>query len=1069
MHRRRIWQVGVLCAGVALATAAFAQNRTTAELVGTVTDPSGAVLPRVHVTVTNLDTQTTLQVDTNQAGYYDIPFLPPGAYAMSFELAGFQTLERKNIQLQLAQTARIDATLQIGATSSAITVEAATPLVDSADSQRGTNLSNTMVGNLPLVGRDPSSLAVLAPGTSTAQSGVAANPDPGRRNINGNRAFTISATVNGGSVILPQSQNFGPSILLPPLADVAEFEVIQDNYSAEYENGTSVLNMITKSGTNKFHGSAFEFLENDKLDARNFFAQSNPPLRYNQFGGTFGGPIKRDKLFFFFSYQNTLNPNSSIVLLTTPTDAVRAGNFTGFATIKDPLTGIAFPGNQIPASRFDLVGKAIQSYFPEPNLPGVANNFYRANPNSPTTPYEDGKVDYNLSPANQLTGSFHVLFFNDPWQSSWGGDVCNGSERCALQVTHNQQWQLSDRWTLGPTTINEFRANFIRQYYNTVSPSANQDFPQKLGLNNVPPYYFPTISISGAIAANLAPGKIGGGTQNAFSYGDNFTWIKGRHTIKMGGELTKEEYNTLATWSSGSFTFSGLFSGIGYADLLLGVPNSYSLTANPVTFGARETVLGAFIQDDFHVLPNLTLNLGVRYTFVGGFSEAHNRLANFDPSLINPATNTPGAIRFATSGNPTLQADHPAVFAPRIGLAWSVAKSWVVRAGYGVFLVPLSVQRDFNASPPGYSIQQSLQTTDLHTPIFQLSQGPPPYQYPTFTNLTPTILNGQAISYWPYHANQSYVQQWQIGIQHQLGASTMAEASYVANKGTNLLFPRDLNQVPPILLGPGNAQLSRPFTQYQGITTYFDDANSNYQALQIQLNRRLAHGVTLLANYTFSKSLDNSSYDLTTGSGGEYQISTRPDLNHALSQFDQTHRLVLASVYQLPFGLGRQMLNRGGLLNAVLGGWQTSGSFTANTGSPFTVLQGGANTSNSLAGSLFPNRLSNGALLSGQQSISQWFNTAAFASPALYTFGNSGRDILRGPGFWDFDFALMKDFQAPLHLGEEPRLEFRGDFFNLLNHPNFALPNATTGSAAFGTITSASPARTIQVGLQFMF
>jgi len=1068
MLRKTICEITMFVA-LALAGNIFAQNRTTAELVGTVTDPSGAVLPHVQITVTNEDNQTVLRVETNQAGYYDVPFLQPGAYSMTFEVAGFKMLVLKNIALQLAQTARMDATLELGTTQSTITVEAAPPLVDSADSQRGTNLSNTMVGNLPLVGRDPSSLAVLAAGTSTAQSGVAANPDPGRRNINGNRAFTISATVNGGSVILPQSQNFGPSILLPPLADVSEFEVIQDNYSAEYENGTSVLNMITKSGTNKYHGSLFEFLENDKLDARNFFAQTNPPLRYNQFGGTFGGPIKRDKLFFFFSYQNTLNPNSSIVLLTVPTDAVRAGNFNGVATVKDPLTGAAFPGDQIPTSRFDGVGKAIQTYFPEPNRPGVANNFYRANPNSPETPYEDGKVDYNISPANQLTGSFHVLFFTDPWQSSWGGPVCNGSERCGTQVTHNQQWQLSDRWTLGPTKINEFRANFIRQYYNTVSPSANQDYPQKLGLNNVPPYYFPTISITGAIATNLAPGKIGGGTQNAFSFGDNFTWIKGRHTIKMGGELTKEEYNTLATWSSGAFTFSGLFSGVGYGDLLLGLSNSYSLTANPVTFGARETVLGAFIQDDYHVLPNLTLNLGVRYGFEGGFSETHNRLANFNPGLINPVTNTPGAIQFATSGNRTLQANHPAVFAPRIGLAWSAAKNWVVRGSYGIFVVPLSVQRGFNSSPPGYAIQQSLQTTDLHTPIFQMAQGPPPYQYPTFSNLTPSILNGQAISYWPYNAHQSYVQQWQVSVQRQIGPSMVAEASYVANKGTSLLFPRDLNQVPPILLGPGNAQLNRPFPQYQGITTYFDDANSNYQALQIQLNRRLSHGITLLTNYTFSKSLDNSSYDLTTGSGGEYQISTRPDLNHALSQFDQTHRFVLAAVYELPFGKGRQMLNRGGLLNAAFGGWQTSESFTANTGSPFTVLQGGANTSNSLAASLFPNRLLNGSLPSGQQSIGEWFNTAAFAGPTTYTFGNSGRDILRGPGFWDFDLALMKDFAIPLRLGEQPRLEFRGDFFNMLNHPNFALPNGTTGSAAFGTITSASPARTIQVGLQFMF
>jgi hypothetical protein len=276
------------------------QNRTTAELIGTVTDPSGAMLAGASVTVVNVQTKAAFPVTTNQAGYYDVPFLPPGVYAITYAHPGFQTLSRTNVELQLGQNARIDVTMQLGATQSTVTVEATAPLVDQEDSQRGTNISNEMVGNLPLVGRDPSALAVLAAGTSTAQSGVGANPDPGRRNINGNRAFSISATINGGSAILPQSQNFQPFI--PALGAVAEFSVVQDNFSAEYENGTSVLNMVTKSGTNRFSGSLFEFLENNVLDARNLFAAANPPLRYNQFGGTLGGPVVRNKLFFFFSY-----------------------------------------------------------------------------------------------------------------------------------------------------------------------------------------------------------------------------------------------------------------------------------------------------------------------------------------------------------------------------------------------------------------------------------------------------------------------------------------------------------------------------------------------------------------------------------------------------------------------------------------------------------------------------------------------------------------------------------------------------------------------------------------------
>ena len=317
-----------------------AQNRTTAEIIGTLTDSSGAVLAGATVTVVNVQTKATFPVTTNQAGYYDVPFLPPGIYAITYSHPGFQTINRGRVELQLGQNARLDVTMQVGATQSSITVDAATPLVEQEESQRGTNISNELVGNLPLVGRDPSALAVLAAGTSTAQSGVGANPDPGRRNINGNRAFSISATINGGSAILPQSQNFQPFI--PALSAVSEFSVVQDNFSAEYENGTSVLNMVTKSGTNRFSGSLFEFLENDLLNARNLFAAANPPLRYNQFGGTLGGPVVRNKLFFFFSYQNTLNPNSTINIHTTPTAAVRAGDFTGVATIKDATTGAAF-------------------------------------------------------------------------------------------------------------------------------------------------------------------------------------------------------------------------------------------------------------------------------------------------------------------------------------------------------------------------------------------------------------------------------------------------------------------------------------------------------------------------------------------------------------------------------------------------------------------------------------------------------------------------------------------------------------------------------------------------------
>jgi hypothetical protein len=530
----------------------------------------------------------------------------------------------------------------------------------------------------------------------------------------------------------------------------------------------------------------------------------------------------------------------------------------------------------------------------------------------------------------------------------------------------------------------------------------------------------------------------------------------------------------LPTWDSGSFTFSGLFTGTGFADFLLGLPFSYSLTAQPNTIGARRLAYATFAQDDFRVSHNLTLNFGLRYEGQGGFSEADNRLSNFSPTLVNPLTNTPGAIVFASPGNDLLQNNHFGLFAPRVGLAWSPGSRWVMRGGYGIFFVPISAQRNYNSTPPGYSISESLQVTNTaaKTPIFLLSQGPPLYQYPPASARTAGVQNGQAVTYFPLNAAEAYMQQWHISVQRQLSAFTLVEASYVGSKGTHLLFPRDLNQVPQTSLGPGNLQLLRPYPQFQSITDVFADSNSNYNALQVQINQRFSHGLTFLANYTYSKSLDTCSLDFTTSGGCEYQIAARPAATYAPSQFDQTQRVVIGGAYELPFGAGRTYMNHNGIANVVFGGWRLSESFTANTGFPFTVF---ASTSNpALSGNLFANLIGSPAV--STPTLAQWFNPAAFANPALYAFGNSGRDLLRGPEFWDFDFSLNKKFVVPIGTEGRYHVDFRADFYNAFNHTNFAQPNSTLGSAATGTITATAysnpnnnPSRQIQLGLVLNF
>jgi hypothetical protein len=1052
---------------------ASAQNRSTAEIVGTVTDTTGAVVPAVTVKITNVKTGAVAQITTNQKGSYDMPYLDPGLYTVEFQATGFGGYVRNGIDLELDQVARVDARMKIGSINELITVNGDAPILDTEDSERGTNFNSTLVATLPTVGRDASYLALLAPGTSTAQSSVS-GVDPGRRSVNGSRAFSISATVNGGSGVLPNSDNF--VTLVPALSAVGEFDVIENNFTAEYATGTSVLNIVTKSGTNQFHGSIFEYFENDYLNARNYFATTATPLSYNQPGATLGGPILHNRLFFFLSYQNTLNPSTTVTIKTVPTAAVAGGNFTGLPTIKDPNTGLPFLNNMIPANRIDSVAKNVLAYWPTPNMPGNVNNFYFAAGQNLTTPIYDGRIDFQFKPSNTLSAAAHGYELTNNHTGSIPGPACyNNSERCGQQVSHSQQWTFTYRWTLSASKINEARFNLTRQYFNQLTPNQGKNLPPMLGLATVPPNYFPYFNISGAVPTTVGPGQHSGGAQTIFSYADSFTWIAGRHSIKFGGEFDRFQYNVLNTWDSGTFGFNGNFTNVGFADFLLGLPNTYSLNAQPNTIGARRLAFAMYAQDDFHVTRSLTLNIGLRYEGQGGFSEVQNRLSNFSPTLANPGTGTSGAILFAGPSNRNLQSSHFGLFAPRVGFAYTPSPAWVVRGSYGIFFIPISAQRNYNSTPPGYAITQSQQVTNMSspTPIFLLQNGPPQYAYPPASSRTPAISNGQALSYYPFNAPQAYMQQWHLSVQRQLSSSMVVEASYVGTKGTHLLFPRDLNQVPQAYFGPGNLQPDRQYPQYQSMTTYFEDSGSNYNALQLQLNRRLAKGLTFLTNYTFSKSMDNCSLDITTGGGCEYQNAFAPAATYAPSQFDQTHRIVVAGSYDLPWGSGRTYLNHSGrVVDAFVGGWTASESFSWNTGAPFTVF---ASTSNpGLSGNLFANVTGNPTVANPTRF--QWFNVSAFSNPAVYTFGNSTRNLVRGPGFWDWDASMNKQFWLPIGSERRYHMDLRGDFYNLLNHPNFAQPNGTVGSAATGTITAIAysntnnnPSRQIQVGLSLNF
>jgi hypothetical protein len=1077
----------LLCAALAvLGGGAFrlaAQNRTTGEVRGTLADSSGAVVPGAQVVAVEEATQLRKAVNADSSGTYLLGYLAPGTYTITFTQSGFKSVKRSNVIVHAGDVLQINVIFEVGAVDQSIVVTSDPVQLEMESATRSTRMVSQTVLELPNVGRSNQQILLIIPGASYGSARANGGAPGGDRvGISGQRAFTTNFTVDGGAGTFPQSYN--ADNIKPPLDSTEEISVSTNNFNAEYGNGGAVFSVISKGGTNQFHGALYEFNQNDIFGARSFFAKKKSPLRWNQFGGNVGGPIVRNKMFFFFAYEGSRSASPSDSISTVPTAATLSGDFgaSGLPVIYDPNTSSinangstvrqVFANNVIPTSRLDSVAQKAAAYWPTPSSAGFSNNYYYASGSKVPTDMQTAKYDYAISSNQKL--SISVLHYSQTSDTRgvYPGAACNCSE------TLKREWQvpLSHVWTIRPSLLNELRLSFLREEV-PLSPLGDvKDIVNKIGLKNVPAGNFPTFSISGYVATSLAGPTGFNLRQNSFWPADTVTYVRGRHIIKAGVELQKQQVNNIQPWHmSGSFGFSGIYSrnpatssgGLGLADFLLGLPGSYTLNPAP-DIGERFWSVQSFVQDDYKLRSNLTLSVGVRYHARSGWSEAHNQLSNFDPSLTNPSTNTLGAIWYASSSDKALTSGKHNLFAPRLGVAWSPSSKMSVRAGYGVFFVPLSADTYSNQNPAGYAINMSVTSTDSITPIFQLQDGAPAYSLPSASTRTASGLNGQSISYWPRDLKEAYTQQWHLSVQRQITPTTLGEIAYVGTKGTHLVFPRDLNQVPASKLAAGNAQLLRPYPQFQGISTKFDDGDSIYHAVQTSIRKTAGRGLTLIGTYTFSKTIDNSSYDHTTGNGNAWQIANRPDLSRALSQLDVPHTVTAAFVYELPVGKGRTWLNHGGIADAFLGGWQLSGVARAESGIPFTPTISGSNLSNSLAGTWLPNRLGNGNLSSGQRSISHWFDTSAFAIPSAYTFGNSGRDILRGPKYANLDIALAKSF-AITPLGERGRLQARADFSNALNHANFNLPDAALGSSSVGTITGATGGRNIQMGLKLMF
>jgi hypothetical protein len=1075
-----------------LASAVWGQQPT-AQLTGLITDVTNAAIPGASIDVTNVNTGITRSTTSNNSGNYVFPVLDPGSYTIVVKKTGFDEVTRSGIELSVSQVARFDFKLQVGTSTVSIDVSAAAPVLETSTASLGQVIGPKPIRDLPLNGRNFLQLARLTTGVS--------NPKPGDRTAagggfvaNGVRSqlnnFMLDGIDNNEKIV--DQQNSSPVVIQPSVDALQEFKVETNNYSAEYGySAGAVVNATIKSGTNQFHGTAFEFLRNDFFDARDFFASPTapkPPLQQNQFGGTLGGPVVRNKLFFFGSYERSRTNFGDTQVNTVPTQAIKSGNFAGQSAIFDPdtttplgtgYTRTAFAGNVIPANRIDPVAAKLLALEPLPNAPGAANNFISNPTNTDRINRIDTRVDDHISDNDQLFARYSYSLANTVRPGPFAAPLI-GSTNFQTANKHDvgNGVAVGETHTFSPTVVNEFRLGYNRVEDN-LTPYVTDFINNQFGILGVPEIPgvtgLPKFSISGFAGLGEATFLPNNKISETATAEDHVSWVKGKHSLSAGGTYrwVRSWFNISAA-ARGSFTFNGTFTqnpqrptgtGSGMADFLLGVPSNAELS-NMIAGDIRYRYMGAYIQDNWKLTDKLTLNLGVRYELWTQPFERQGLQGNFlrdqqkfiyplglVPPGISPSLTT--SIPSGLGRNSLLKRDSNNI-APRVGLAYQLTQKTVIRAGFGQFFADdpaVGASGRLPANPPFF--QDVTFPTNQITPILGLSTG-----FPAGTLGSTINLANASLSAWDPNFPQAYVYHWSFGIQRQLGQFVL-DANYVGTSGFQLPVGYDVNSPYP---GGTSVASRRPFPGYGTITLQIPMGNSNYNALEVRLERRFANGFSILGSYTYSKSIDIGGEQLI----GDTQLRDARNIKmeRGLTPNDIRSNLVVSSTYELPFGKGKHFNISNGFLNAVAGNWQINGIGTMRTGMPFTPQLGfsSANTGNNR-----PSRIANGNFPSDQRSINNWFDKSAFVAAPFYEFGNAGRNILTGPGAANFDLSAFKSFPVP-KFGEAGSIQFRGEMFNAFNHPQFSNPNNRVDLAQGGTITSLShDMRIVQFGLKILF
>ncbi|MBI1899394.1 MAG: TonB-dependent receptor, partial [Acidobacteria bacterium] len=951
-----------------LASSAPAQVAT-GSVTGIVTDPSQGRLPNVSLRLANEDTGVTRTATTNSEGEYTFPLLGSGRYRIEAEASGFQRFTRSSIVVELGRVVRLDIALPLGQLTESVDVSAAAPLLESESSTVGQFIENKTIADMPLNGRRVGELLGLMGGAVFVRGDVI-RP---RVAVAGGRADHqqwMLDGVNASNIALEIPQ----ALFNPPVEAVQEIRIQQNAYSAEFGNSAGgVVTMTTRSGSNKFNGLVYEYLRNDTLDARNFFAASRPPLRWNVFGGSLGGPVIRNRTFFFTHVEFQRQRVGVVRLLTVPGEAQRRGDFSqttnaagALIRIYDPATSrpdpqdpsrtirTAFPGNLVPSSRIDPVAAKVIATYPLPNQPPTnragANNFNRNASNALNITTWTSKIDHIFSERDRL--SVRYVMHDFPTNNTAAFDEpaadpnANESDRRAHSLVFDEIHSFT------PTLINEFRLNWQPRRFRTNTLSLDQGWPTKLGLRGVSDRAFPRINAAGFVslgATNQERVQIPIHDTHVL---DSVSLYRAGHSVRLGGEIRlARNVDDLNSLTSGQFSFNVQPTGLpgvsntgnSIASLLLGFPNSAN-TRDSDELDRRAKYFALYAQDDWKVTPGFTLNFGVRWEAHTPRFDANNRQNGFDPSQINPVSGTPGVITFAGLdglGSRIYDGDWNNV-APRVGFAWRAfgQSDTIVRAGYGVFFGP--PLPGSNNTSAGFEISGDFSTPDNGiTAPFYLRDGMPdvrtrPQLGPGFGAVRP----GSPVRFAPQFIEKEreigYSQQWNVTVQRELGWSTLLEFGYLASVGHKLPGPNsNINQVRPELMGPGNAQVRRPFPQFGNVTTVAPMwGNSSYHGLNIKIEKRFSHGLNFLGNYTWSKFIDDvpAGFEIGAVSGGMQNYYDRR-AEKALSGNDVRNRFVWSSVYEIPVGRGRRWLAEGPAA-LLAGGWNIGAIVTLQDGSP---------------------------------------------------------------------------------------------------------------------------------------